>query len=364
MSLNLHPQDKNRHKMAQHHELQAEVTAFLSPPPSGLFTSLCPDICELIISFIRVGTGDSSTASLINKRWQEHVRECPLWEAHFKQFYPFSFASLDHPATSWKDDLVHVARNSRGRKQFVSPGSKKATVVASPVNHGGVRNFFSGLFQSIGDLFFTRLISKQETKILLVGLDGVGKTTILDQLHVGKIVRATPTIGFNVETIKYNNLVLTCWDIGGQAKLRPLWRHYYSNLSCLVFVVDSRDIARMDAAASELHEALAHDELPARTALLIFATFQDLSNALTVEQVAAALQLQTVEGRPWCIQSAVGTTGEGLKDGLDWLSCQPPLDCVVGFRVRSAAESLLVSGQGEQFWFHWDQCTMSQPFEK
>ena len=62
-----------------------------------------------------------------------------------------------------------------------------------------------------------------------VGLDAAGKTTILYKLKLGEIVTTIPTIGFNVETVEYKNISFTVWDVGGQDKIRPLWRHYYQN---------------------------------------------------------------------------------------------------------------------------------------
>lgn len=75
----------------------------------------------------------------------------------------------------------------------------------------------------------TRLFGKKQMRILMVGLDAAGKTTILYKLKLGEIVTTIPTIGFNVETVEYKNICFTVWDVGGQGKIRPLWRHYYQN---------------------------------------------------------------------------------------------------------------------------------------
>ncbi|RNE98217.1 ADP-ribosylation factor 1, partial [Trypanosoma rangeli] len=91
---------------------------------------------------------------------------------------------------------------------------------------------------------FKSLLGKQEVRILMVGLDAAGKTTILYKLKLGEIVTTIPTIGFNVETVEYKNLKFTMWDVGGQDVLRPLWRHYYQNTNGIIFVVDSNDRER------------------------------------------------------------------------------------------------------------------------
>merc|ERR1719508_34174 len=79
----------------------------------------------------------------------------------------------------------------------------------------------------------------------MVGLDAAGKTTILYKLKLGEIVTTIPTIGFNVETVEYKNISFTVWDVGGQDKIRPLWRHYFQNTQGLIFVVDSNDRERI-----------------------------------------------------------------------------------------------------------------------
>merc|ERR1712111_244108 len=96
-----------------------------------------------------------------------------------------------------------------------------------------------------------------------------------------------PTIGFNVETVEYKNISFTVWDVGGQDKIRPLWRHYYQGTQGLIFVVDSNDRDRAEDAREELNKMLSEDEM---------------------------------RDRQWFIQSACATTGDGLYEGLDWLS--------------------------------------------
>merc|ERR1712017_47803 len=106
-----------------------------------------------------------------------------------------------------------------------------------------------------------RLVGKQEMRILMVGLDAAGKTTILYKLKLGEIVTTIPTIGFNVETVEYKKINFTVWDVGGQDKIRPLWRHYYENTQGIIFVVDSNDQERLDAAKDELSRMLEEDVL-------------------------------------------------------------------------------------------------------
>merc|ERR1711930_1758 len=104
-------------------------------------------------------------------------------------------------------------------------------------------------------------VGKTEMGILMVGLDAAGKTTILYKLKIGEVVTTIPTIGFNVETVEYKNINFTVWDIGGQDKIRKLWRYYYNNTQGLIFVVDSNDRDRIEDAREELRKILDDDEM-------------------------------------------------------------------------------------------------------
>ncbi|KAK8997721.1 hypothetical protein V6N11_012262 [Hibiscus sabdariffa] len=166
---------------------------------------------------------------------------------------------------------------------------------------------------------FSRLFAKKEMRILMVGLDAAGKTTILYKLKLGEIVTTIPTIGFNVETVEYKNISFTVWDVGGQDKIRPLWRHYFQNTQGLIFVVDSNDRDRAVEARDELHRMLNEDELR-DAVLLVFANKQDLPNAMNAAEITDKLGLHSLRQRHWYIQSTCATSGEGLYEGLDWLS--------------------------------------------
>jgi ADP-ribosylation factor protein 1 len=88
-------------------------------------------------------------------------------------------------------------------------------------------------------------------QVVMLGLDAAGKTTVLYKLHIGEVLSTVPTIGFNVEKVQYKNVQFTVWDVGGQEKLRPLWRHYFNNTDGLIYVVDSLDKDRVAKARSE-----------------------------------------------------------------------------------------------------------------
>jgi len=138
-------------------------------------------------------------------------------------------------------------------------------------------------------------------------------------LKLGEIVTTIPTIGFNVETVEYKNISFTVWDVGGQDKIRPLWRHYFQNTQGVIFVVDSNDRDRISEANDELQKMLSEDELR-DAVLLVFANKQDLPNAMSVLEITERLNLQALRSRKWYIQATCATSGDGLYEGLDWLS--------------------------------------------
>merc|ERR1712188_364856 len=172
-----------------------------------------------------------------------------------------------------------------------------------------------GIFSKV----FGKLVGKKDCRILMVGLQAAGKTTILYKLKLGEVVTTIPTIGFNVETVEYKNISFTVWDVGGQDKIRPLWRHYYQNTQGIIFVVDSNDRERVTEAKDELNRMLSEDELRDGV-LLVLSNKSDLPQAMSAAETADKLGLHSLRNRQWFIQATCATNGEGLYEGLDWLS--------------------------------------------
>ncbi|XP_072093275.1 uncharacterized protein [Arachis hypogaea] len=131
----------------------------------------------------------------------------------------------------------------------------------------------------------------------MLGLDAAGKTTILYKLHIGEVLSTVPTIGFNVEKVQYKNVIFTVWDVGGQEKLRPLWKHYFNNTDGLIYVVDSLDRERIGQAKQEFQRG-----------------------AMTPMEVCEGLGLFDLKNRKWHIQGTCALKGDGLYEGLDWLA--------------------------------------------
>lgn len=175
-----------------------------------------------------------------------------------------------------------------------------------------------------GESYLTRLrerLFSKDVRILMCGLDAAGKTTILYQLKLGEMVSAIPTIGFNVETIKYKGVNFNTWDTGGRDKSRPLLRHYYPGTDMIIWVVDSSDRDRMSECCDELWMLLG-DKVLEGCCLLVLANKQDLRNAMSVEEIAEQLKLNSLQDRAWHIKGTSATNGDGLYEGLTWLQQQ------------------------------------------
>ncbi|KAL1007840.1 hypothetical protein UPYG_G00092300 [Umbra pygmaea] len=169
---------------------------------------------------------------------------------------------------------------------------------------------------------FSRFFDKKQLRILMVGLDAAGKTTVLYKLKLGEVVSTIPTLGFNVETVEYKNISFTVWDVGGQDVIRPLWKHYYQNTQGLIFVVDSNDPERINDASEELQKMLEEDQLR-EVVLLVFANKQDLPHSMSVCDITDRLGLRKLPvNTPWFVQATCATQGSGLCEGLDWLADQ------------------------------------------
>ncbi|KAL5167915.1 Protein EXPORTIN 1A [Glycine soja] len=155
--------------------------------------------------------------------------------------------------------------------------------------------------------------------VVMLGLDAAGKTTILYKLHIGEVLSTVPTIGFNVEKVQYKNVIFTVWDVGGQEKLRPLWRHYFNNTDGLIYVVDSLDRERIGKAKQEF-QTIINDPFMLNSVILVFANKQDLRGAMTPMEVCEGLGLFDLKNRKWHIHGTCALKGDGLYEGLDWLA--------------------------------------------
>ncbi|XP_072791386.1 ADP-ribosylation factor-like protein 3 isoform X1 [Taeniopygia guttata] len=188
---------------------------------------------------------------------------------------------------------------------------------------------------------------EQELRIVLLGLDNAGKTTLLKRLASEEVSTITPTQGFNIKSVQSHGLKLNVWDIGGQRSIRPYWKKYLGSTDLLIYVIDSADQKRFEETGQELAE-LTEDESLTGVPLLVFANKQDLVTAAPAAEIAEGLSLHTYRDREWQIQACSALSGEGvqvemgagglcgdgrgpkglsshppsLQDGMNWISSQ------------------------------------------
>jgi ADP-ribosylation factor protein 1 len=178
-------------------------------------------------------------------------------------------------------------------------------------------------------LFFSRVYELFESwndgtpkRVLLLGLDGAGKTTILYKVKLNEQISTIPTIGFNVETVTpVKGVTFTVWDVGGQQKIRQLWYHYFQDTKGLIYVVDSSDRERLAESSEELH-AICKDDRMYGVPVVILANKQDLPNAVNCSELIRFLDLESLSKTKnrWFIQNACALSGEGIYESMKKLS--------------------------------------------
>ena len=156
-----------------------------------------------------------------------------------------------------------------------------------------------------------------DKKILFLGLDNAGKTTILFKIKDDEFKDTVPTVGLNVEQVSYKDMTLTLWDVGGQA--RKLWKHYYDKVDGVIMVIDSADIDRMKIVKDELSKIVVEPGLET-VPILILANKQDLDGALTKAEISELLNIKELNRKNMIFHSCSAKTGDGLWDGLEKLA--------------------------------------------
>merc|ERR1711981_106857 len=159
---------------------------------------------------------------------------------------------------------------------------------------------------------------EQELRILMLGLDNAGKTTILKKFMGEDISTISPTLGFNIKTVEHRDYKLNIWDVGGQKSLRSYWKNYFETTDGLIWVVDSADRKLLADCREELHKLLQEERLMGAT-LLVFANKQDLPGALSVNEIEEFLKLSDI-GTHHCVAlEASAITGLNSLKGVDWM---------------------------------------------
>ncbi|XP_037800296.1 ADP-ribosylation factor-like [Penaeus monodon] len=159
---------------------------------------------------------------------------------------------------------------------------------------------------------------RKHWKILMVGLNGVGKATILNRLRLGNVYATTTGVGLNVTRVDYHNLTINVFDVGEEKSLRVFWGHFTQGVDAVIYVVDAADSDGMQVAREELEAVLETVDDPT-TPVVVMANKQDLPRALPASEVTQALRM-TQHGRPWRVVATCATNLQGVDDAFDWLS--------------------------------------------
>lgn len=159
---------------------------------------------------------------------------------------------------------------------------------------------------------------EKEVRLLMLGLDNAGKTTILKKFNGEDIDTISPTLGFNIKTLEHRGFKLNIWDVGGQKSLRSYWRNYFESTDGLIWVVDCADRMRLQDCKQELQNLLVEERLAGAT-LLVFANKQDLPGALPAEKIRELLDLDSIKTHHWLILGCSAVTGDNLLKGIDWV---------------------------------------------
>jgi small GTP-binding protein len=131
-------------------------------------------------------------------------------------------------------------------------------------------------------------------------------------------LRVSFSVGFSVETVTVQGMNITAWDVGGRSNIRGLWRHYYTKTEGIVFVIDANDRDRIEEVAEQLKRLLTEEQLLG-VPLLIFANKSDLPSALSPQDILKSLKVDFSD-RKYHICQSVASTGNGIKDGIKWLT--------------------------------------------
>ncbi|NXI47650.1 ARL11 protein, partial [Galbula dea] len=157
---------------------------------------------------------------------------------------------------------------------------------------------------------------RRDARVVMLGLDLAGKSTLLYKLKGSQVVETCPTVGFNVESLQTPCRVsFVLWDVGGQSSLRASWPDYLEDTNALIFVLDSTDSARLPEAVAALQEALSHTSM-AGVPVLLLANKQDVPGALAPAELEERLQQGQLAGHRWVLQGCSAHTGQGLQEAL------------------------------------------------
>lgn len=184
--------------------------------------------------------------------------------------------------------------------------------------------------------FLARLFTKTDKKvnIAMCGLDNAGKTSILNFLKQGEPNNTIANMGVNHEKFNLGKLSLSVMDLGGQEVFRQFWPTYIERADIFIYVVDSSDIQRLPLAKKVFYNAV-HNYCKPKTAILMLATKQDLSNVCSLAYIIHLFQLTSMFERTVHVQKTSAISGVGIYEAFQWIH-----DHIVATENRRGSKSL------------------------
>jgi len=169
----------------------------------------------------------------------------------------------------------------------------------------------------------------QQSRILILGLDGAGKTSFLNRVkEPKKEIAAEPTESYTVNDVKFKSVKFNVWDVSGKSSVRSLWASYYKQggIDAIIWVVDAADKDRLEEGKKVLQAQMRDPELTGKM-LFVVANKSDVAGALSADEVEKALKLNQYEDkRAYKCVAVSAKTGEGVKDAMALLAKETKLE--------------------------------------
>ncbi|KAN0031243.1 hypothetical protein ACTA71_010328 [Dictyostelium dimigraforme] len=192
----------------------------------------------------------------------------------------------------------------------------------------------------MGNLIFKSTNCKIGKRVVMVGIDDSGKTSLLYKMKTNQIQRTIPTIGFNCENIELGNASFTIYDVRGGCSINnKLWKYYYKEISAIIFVVNCLDREKIEDVKFELLEILNNQiDLQCIPVLIYLNKYdkqilfkdderysyykENQDNPITISELETLLDLSkdfNKYNKKWHIEYSSTATGLGINKGIEWL---------------------------------------------